>query len=381
MIKEYLLKDGSRRFMYSGYYGTNPLTGKKIITKKRGFKTKKEAELAEARFRVSLEQDDYRTTSKKKVTFTEAFEGWNNYYRTTVKASTHNTQMIEMNVHVLPFFGHLQVDKITIALCQQFVTEQHAKLINYHNSVNLASSVLDYAKRMKYIKENPMTDVLKPKRRKGKQRKNEYWDRDELNHFFKCLDVTDYNDNLKPLYRLLAYTGARKGEIMALRWSDIDFINRTLTIERTLAVTAEGLVFQPTKTGAGMRTISIDSETLRIIKSFEPTLKRNLMFFGNKHQGNEQLIFCNERNEPLYLDYPNHYLDKIIKHFEIKSIHIHGFRHTHCTLLFEAGASIKEVQVRLGHSDIKTTMEIYNHVTKKKAEETSDKFAEYMAEN
>ncbi len=381
MIKEYLLKDGSRRFMYSGYYGTNPLTGKKIITKKRGFKTKKEAELAEARFRVSLEQDNYRTTSKKKVTFTEAFEEWNNYYKTTVKASTHNTQMIEMNVHVLPFFGAITVDKITIALCQQFVTEQHAKLINYHNSVNLASSVLDYAKRMKYIKENPMTDVLKPKRRKGKKRENEYWDRDELNHFFKCLDMTNYNDNLKPLFRLLAYTGARKGEILALRWSDIDFFNKTITFKRTVAVTSEGIVFQPTKTGAGMRTISIDTETLRIIKAFEPTLKRNLLFFGKQHQGDEQLIFCNERNEPLYLDYPNHYLDKIIKHFKLKSIHVHGFRHTHCTLLFEAGASIKEVQVRLGHSDIKTTMEIYNHVTKKKAEETSDKFAEYMAEN
>lgn len=62
----------------------------------------------------------------------------------------------------------------------------------------------------------------------------------------------------------------------------------------------------------------------------------------------------------------------------MRRITTHGFRHTHCSLLFEAGASIKEVQDRLGHSDIKTTMNIYAHVSKEKKEQTADIFAQYV---
>ena len=75
---------------------------------------------------------------------------------------------------------------------------------------------------------------------------------------------------------------------------------------------------------------------------------------------------------------PDQKLDRIIKKNELKRITIHGFRHTHCSLLFEAGASVKEVQDRLGHSDIQTTMNIYAHVTEKAKEKTAEKFAKYV---
>ncbi|XIN44579.1 tyrosine-type recombinase/integrase (plasmid) [Enterococcus faecium] len=80
----------------------------------------------------------------------------------------------------------------------------------------------------------------------------------------------------------------------------------------------------------------------------------------------EQLLFSSEENKPLYLDYVNHNLKIIIKENNLKHITLHGFRHTHCSLLFESGASVKEVYVRLGHTDIKTTMDdIYTHIAKK----------------
>ena len=69
----------------------------------------------------------------------------------------------------------------------------------------------------------------------------------------------------------------------------------------------------------------------------------------------------------------------IINENNLKRITPHGFRHTHCSLLFESGASLKEVQVRLGHTDIKTTMDIYTHVTKRQTEETANRFADFMS--
>lgn len=79
-----------------------------------------------------------------------------------------------------------------------------------------------------------------------------------------------------------------------------------------------------------------------------------------------QLLFTTEENKPHYLDFLNHNLTKILKENKLKHMTVHGFRHTHCSLLFESGASIKEVQVRLGHTDVRTTMDIYAHVSEQK---------------
>lgn len=92
----------------------------------------------------------------------------------------------------------------------------------------------------------------------------------------------------------------------------------------------------------------------------------------------EQLVFSNEKNEAYYIDYLNNFLKKFLKENNFDKISVHGFRHTHCSLLFESGATIKEVQDRLGHTDIKTTMDIYTHVTEKAKEETAQKFASYI---
>lgn len=128
-----------------------------------------------------------------------------------------------------------------------------------------------------------------------------------------------------------------------------------------------------------MRTISIDNQTLSIFR--QCILKQKAFFLktGRKPVENgAQLLFTTEENKPHYLDFLNHNLTKILKENKLKHMTVHGFRHTHCSLLFESGASIKEVQVRLGHTDVRTTMDIYAHVSEQKKEETADRFADYM---
>lgn len=84
-------------------------------------------------------------------------------------------------------------------------------------------------------------------------------------------------------------------------------------------------------------------------------------------------------NSYLYLNFMNANLKRICKKNDFKQIKVHGFRHTHCSLLFESGFTIQEVQDRLGHSDLKTTMSIYAHVTEKQRDNMADKFAKFMA--
>ncbi|MGX7069675.1 tyrosine-type recombinase/integrase [Gemella bergeri] len=93
----------------------------------------------------------------------------------------------------------------------------------------------------------------------------------------------------------------------------------------------------------------------------------------------KQFCFTDDvHNTFLYLNFMNDKLNKICKKNNFKKIKVHGFRHTHCSLLFESGFTIQEVQDRLGHSDLKTTMNIYAHVTEKQKENVGNKFAKYV---
>ncbi|MCC4045639.1 tyrosine-type recombinase/integrase [Enterococcus gallinarum] len=126
--------------------------------------------------------------------------------------------------------------------------------------------------------------------------------------------------------------------------------------------------------------MSLDEETLKVIKHWRLKQREFFLKFGIQiNKDNHQLLFTNEENKPYYLDFVNHNLKRVIKENQLKYITPHGFRHTHCSLLFESGASIKEVQVRLGHTDIKTTMDIYAHVSKRQTEETANRFADFMS--
>lgn len=91
-----------------------------------------------------------------------------------------------------------------------------------------------------------------------------------------------------------------------------------------------------------------------------------------------QLVFSNVDNELLDPNQTYKWINHILEKYKLEHITTHGLRHTHCSLLFEAGATIKEVQFRLGHKDVKTTLDIYAHVTNKAKSETVDKFLNYL---
>ncbi|MDG4521186.1 site-specific integrase [Streptococcus suis] len=114
---------------------------------------------------------------------------------------------------------------------------------------------------------------------------------------------------------------------------------------------------------------------MSILKKWEKT--RQFLNFPQRVKPTD-LVFPAETGNAHSFDYINYNLRCILKKYDLPYITPHGFRHTHCSLLFEAGASIKEVQERLGHEDIKTTMNIYAHVTENTKEKTAEKFAKFL---
>lgn len=108
--------------------------------------------------------------------------------------------------------------------------------------------------------------------------------------------------------------------------------------------------------------------------------KQDYLKLGFNTMKSGQLVFSNEHNEYLQPTKTRKWIVKVQKKYNLKSITAHGLRHTHCSLLFEAGVSIKEVQDRLGHSDVQTTLNIYAHVSKEKKTSAIQKFVDYVAD-
>lgn len=375
MIKKYTKKNGSTAYLVKVYLGVDPLTGKKKTTTKRGFKTQKAAKQEAARLQLLAQEDDLVVESNR--LFSEIALEWFEQYKNTVKPSTYVVQRVALKNHILPLFGQLRISKISIPYCQKQVNHWFSYYKKFSNLIGMTTSIFQYAISLRLIRRNPMEGVIRPKRQKSIDEEKyvaPFYSKEELLHFLQI--TKKYPDPLYPMFHILAFTGLRKGELLALRWKDIDFKRGTLSVKQTLTTVEDWkLDFQTPKTEKSLRTISIDNETLRILRQWILKQKSFFLKTGRQPDGNnEQLLFATEDNQPYYLDFLNHNLKKILQENKLNYITVHGFRHTHCSLLFESGASIKEVQVRLGHTDVRTTMDIYTHISEQKKRRNGGSF-------
>ncbi len=374
-IKKYTKQDGSTRYKFQAYLGTDESTGKRIRVTRQGFKTRKAAQLAYARLKLKADEGAILTSSK--LRFEDVYNMWLEQYKNTVKASTLNKTMTLFKAHILPVYAHMMIDKIKPVHCQKAVNAWYGYYKNYKILNSYTGSVFDFAIRQGIVQNNPTKLITMPvKKEKPEEEKQNYYNKEELEQFFKYLEA---DGNLKWLtfFRVLAFTG--RGEALALRWCDINHSNSTITVSRTLTLgIGNKIVVQTPKTKTSKRVIKIDAKTLAMLKQWRSEQNIILGGFGHNSLSSEQLLFTTTDNAFIPLAHAGRVIDRICKKHGIKRITTHGFRHTHCSLLFEAGATIKEVQDRLGHADIKTTMNIYAHVTKKGKEKTAELFAQYV---
>lgn len=377
MIKEYKLQDGTKKFMFVAYLGVDPLTGKQKRTTRRGFNTERDAKLAEAKLLTTVSENGFIEDTK--TTFTEVYGLWLETYQTTVKESTYwKTQQI-FEKHILPKFGKLKVKDIKVGYVQKQVNTWSKQYVKFRTYLNYTSKVMQFAVNMSLITFNVCDRVILPKP-KVKKRANNFYNKEQLQAFFKAWDAKE-NMMHHAYFRLLAFSGMRKGEALALRWTDINLTNNTITIDKTVTIGENDLVIisETPKNTHSERTIEIDKETLILLSEWRKEQKKLLLMDGFNALNPEQLLFSNQDNKALHPSHISNVLKRFITLKGLDPITPHGFRHTHCSLLLEAGIPIKEVQERLGHSDIKTTMNIYAHVTKKEELETGSKFANFMS--
>lgn len=371
--------------------GVDPKTGRRKQKKKSGFSTKKAAQLAAAAVMQELDQGIFIQESS--ITFEEFSEEWLTHYLNSgkVKESTVRVRKHEIG-RLLPYFARIKLRDITRKRYQDALNdlkEQGLSDITISGIHVTGRMIFRKAIEFELIKNDPSQFATVPKTVKSieeleaEEEVTKYLEKEELSLFLKTAKAKGLDKDY-PVFLLLAYTGMRVGEMCALKWKDIDFTEGTVNITKTYYNPTNNVKkykLLPPKTKTSKRKITIDDMVLEELKKHKA--KQNIVLMQNRDiYYNKDFIFTKEKE---YLGYPE--LVKTIENRMRRLLRLaglntdlspHSLRHTHTSLLAEAGVSLPEIMERLGHKDDETTRTVYMHVTKAMKKEASQKFSELM---
>ena len=331
-------KDEKSGMWRSQFYYTD-WKGKRCKKNKRGFKTKKEAQQYEAEFIRSSKADmDMTFASFVKVYFDDK--------EVELKQRSLRNKRYMIQSHVLPYFGDKKMNEISpsdIINWQKAIKENNdfseAYLRMLQNQVN---AIFIHASKIYYLKENPCKRVKKMGKSDG--RSLVFWTLDEYQKFISTFEKDSMH---YVMFEILFWTGMREGELLALTLKDIDFGQLQIKITKTYFRMKKEDVITTPKTDTSIRTIAIPQFLADEIEAYSNRLY--------KHPEDARLF-------PIVAEALQHAMRRHIKKAEVKKIRVHDLRHSHCAYLINQGVQPLIIKERLGHKDIKITLNTYGHL-------------------
>ena len=359
------------------YSVKDPITKKVKQVRVSGFQTKEEAKAD--RTRRELEAQEGKYVSKSTETVQAFFTFWFQYRQDSgeLKFSTLQNYKESLNNYIYPKIGQVEIQELTSEFLEDFLISvvknggQNGRALSnstVHQVVGVLSNGLDLAVRRKKIAFNPMVSVKTPK---GRIKPVIAYTKEEVKLF---LD-TARNHRLYSYFDLACHTGARRGELLALRWADFNSANQTISINKTRGK-AGGKVYEEdtTKNEKGMRVIEIPLDTVQILNAHRERQQLERMLIGNAWQ-DTGYIFTKEDGTPLDPAMPYYTFKKFIKELKLRDEPFHVLRHTHTTELLRAGIPAHVVAFRIG-DEVATIQKTYAHVIAKDDRKSADTFAE-----
>ncbi|VHC70553.1 tyrosine-type recombinase/integrase [Streptococcus pyogenes] len=367
-ITEHKKKNGTIVYRASIYLGIDQMTGKRVKTSITG-RTRKEVNQKAKHAQLDFLSNG--STIKRKVvikTFKELSHLWLETYKLTVKPQTYDATVTRLNRHIMPTLGNIKVDKITASDIQMLINRLSKYYVNYTAVRSVIRKVLQQGVLLGLIDYNSARDIILPRKQPNAKKKVKFIDPSDLKSFLEHLETSQHKRyNLyfdAVLYQLLLSTGLRIGEACALEWGDIDLENGTIAINKTYN---KNLKFLSTaKTQSGNRVISVDKKTLRSLKLYQ---MRQRQLFNEVGARVSEVVFATPTRKYFNASVRQSVLDTRCKEAGIERFTFHAFRHTHASLLLNAGISYKELQYRLGHANISMTLDTYGHLSKDKEKE------------
>lgn len=199
------------------------------------------------------------------------------------------------------------------------------------------------------------------------------WNETQLRLFLASVS----DDRQYPVWHLAAMSGMRRGEVLGLKWDDLDTNASTITINRQWKRGEKGLVMSRPKTERGRRTIDIDSETIAVLKQWRRTQLEERVAFEGEWQ-DTGFMFTRNGGRLHDVDVVSQQFDRLVARLEVPPVTFHELRHTHATLLLAMGVPPHVVSMRLGHTSVAFTLKQYAHVLPQQQAEAVQRLAERL---
>ncbi|SCT27483.1 tyrosine-type recombinase/integrase [Staphylococcus caeli] len=369
-----------------------------VVLNKNGKQSQKEAQKL-LNERIESKLNDKTPTDLKTLTFHQACDEWLEHYKnhsgsktTTIKEKTSNTNTVKSAIN-----KDVLINKITHTYLQDIINEWAKSHSTGHvqSLVIVIRSVFKYTFKYYDLHDISILDKIDiPKKAKTRNelqaKRNNYLEDSEVKELLECFDYLIKHKShatrkrnyemVKALVEFQINNGMRIGELLAIKTDNVEVENKTLEIDGTInwvtdAETGAFGVKETTKTSKSYRTIGITTQSINLLKT--------LMLENKKeNQWNDKFIdrgyiFTNTAGSPIDLNKVNNIIKEATDISSIKKrVTTHTLRHTHISTLAQLGINLKAIQDRVGHSDYKTTLEIYTHVTDQMAKDMMNKLEE-----
>jgi len=371
----------------------DPVTGKRNQIKRRG-ETKKEAEARVDQVIDSLVDHGIDEKKIRNLTFKKVAEEWiDTYSRGDVKPGTIRLRKNSIST-LLKYIGAVNIDKIAPKTHQEILNDLHNQgyskptIEGVHVTANL---IYKHAIKEKYRKDNPAAGAVIPVRRRTVEEiennpiEEKCLEKHELAEFLDAARKHGLDLDIETFY-LLAFSGMRLGELLALKWTDVDFKAGRIRVTKTLYNEKNNMreyeLLTP-KTDGSIREFDVDPAVMKLLEDHKKNQTKIKMatrhLLSEYHDGN--FVFARDNGWPLVHKNIAIRMQRLLDKTSIrKAATPHIFRHTHISMLAEAGVDLSTIMKRVGHDDPKTTLQIYTHVTEKMQKDAAQKVNTYFAD-
>jgi len=363
-VRGYTAKKGKRYYAVI-YEGVDPATGKDRRRWYAAGTRKSDAERLVTELMKRKNDGEYRPPDR--ITLGSYLtDKWLPAKRAQLRPSTFDSYRRNIDLHVVPAIGRIPLQRLTPEDLDGLYTllaaarpdgQRGLAPKTIHSIHGMLHKALADADRKGSIVRNVADLADPPKLSSAKKPEMRVWDGAQLRRFLDGIR----GHRLHPAYYLAANTGMRRGEILGLRWKDVDLDARRLSVNQAVTSVAYVVQTADVKTGSGRRTIDLDNRTVGILRSWRKRQLEERLALGGTHE-DHGLVFARPEGPPIHPDLFSKTFDRMAAKSGLPVIRLHDLRHSHASLLLRSGVPVKVVSERLGHATPAFTMTVYQHV-------------------
>lgn len=365
-MRGYVVKKGKQYYAVI-YDGVDPNTGKERRRWHPGGPNKKDAEKLVNDLVKRKDDGTYRGPDR--LTLGEYLTTrWLPTQRSQLRPSTFDGYARTIAAHIVPNLGGIPLQKLQPEDLDALYAklEENGRRDGKKGGLSKKSvrhvhaiihKALADAQRKGTVIRNVALLADAPKLSAAPRKEMKAWTAEELAQFLTLAR----QHRLFAAWFVASHTGMRRGEVLGLRWSDVDLDTARLSVRQAVIIVAYKMQISDVKTSMGRRTIDLCDRTIEVLKEWRERQDEERRLIGDKYEDGDY-VFASHHGSPVNPDFFSQCFDRLLAKAPLPRIRLHDLRHTHATILLKAGVPVKVVSERLGHANAAFTITVYQHV-------------------